>query len=286
MDRIVIRTNFTNTPARTHRVSRSTTWSDARSLRHPPRGLLRSREAPARTRRRSHHRGGGRHGSREIAHALGPRPRRRSEVAHFLDRLVFCLFAEDVGLLPDTALHPASSKSAHGDPARFGRLVGQPLRGHGPRRRLRRGDDPPLQRQPVRRRRGRCASTRRGIATHRPVTGAWTGARSTLDLRHALRARPRPGQALATRRALHQPRRHRDVVEPVVMAPLRREWEQPCAREVDGTADAARQARERPTTEKARRESSSPASLRPPQTVTVLDPPAVPATSSTSPCRS
>jgi len=46
------------------------------------------------------------------------------QVAHFLDRIGFCLFAEDIGLLPDMIFSRITDKAA-GDPARFSRFVGQ-----------------------------------------------------------------------------------------------------------------------------------------------------------------
>jgi hypothetical protein len=45
-------------------------------------------------------------------------------VAHFLDRIVFCLFAEDIGLLPDEIFSRIVEKAA-GDPAKFVRYIGQ-----------------------------------------------------------------------------------------------------------------------------------------------------------------
>ena len=77
--------------------------------------------------------------------------------------------------------------------------------------------------------------------------------RRAVDLRHALRADARPGQALADRRALHQPRRHRDAAEPVVMPPLRREWDavqgrvrQALGQSPRGLAQRSRQGRRTP----------------------------------------
>jgi hypothetical protein len=60
----------------------------------------------------------------EIAAAMRARGLDPAAVAHFLDRLVFCLFAEDTGLLPDMVFSRIVKKSA-GDPARFGKLLGQ-----------------------------------------------------------------------------------------------------------------------------------------------------------------
>ena len=45
-------------------------------------------------------------------------------VAHFLDRIVFCLFAEDVGLLPENLFSRIVEKSNR-DPKRFAKLIGQ-----------------------------------------------------------------------------------------------------------------------------------------------------------------
>jgi hypothetical protein len=45
-------------------------------------------------------------------------------VAHFLDRIVFCLFAEDIGLLPEKLFQRILDNSK-GDPARFSKLIGQ-----------------------------------------------------------------------------------------------------------------------------------------------------------------
>jgi len=45
-------------------------------------------------------------------------------VAHFLDRVVFCLFSEDIGLLPDMIFSRIVDKSA-GDPVKFCRLLSQ-----------------------------------------------------------------------------------------------------------------------------------------------------------------
>jgi hypothetical protein len=58
----------------------------------------------------------------EIAETMRKRGLDPSAVAHFLDRIVFCLFAEDAGLLPDKVFSRMLEKSG-GDPARFGRFL-------------------------------------------------------------------------------------------------------------------------------------------------------------------
>ena len=60
----------------------------------------------------------------EIAAAMRARGLDSAEVAHFLDRVVFCMFAEDIGLLPDHVFTRIAEKSG-GDPVRFRRLLGQ-----------------------------------------------------------------------------------------------------------------------------------------------------------------
>jgi hypothetical protein len=59
----------------------------------------------------------------QIATSLRARGEEPQRVARFLDRVVFCLFAEDVGLLPDH-LFTRLVQKAHGDPKIFARLVG------------------------------------------------------------------------------------------------------------------------------------------------------------------
>ncbi len=59
-----------------------------------------------------------------IADAIRQRGLDPAVVAHFLDRIVFCLFAEDTGLLPDKVFSRIVEKSG-GDPARFGKILAQ-----------------------------------------------------------------------------------------------------------------------------------------------------------------
>ena len=58
----------------------------------------------------------------KMAHALRSRGLAGRSVARFLDRLVFCFFAEDVGLLPDKLFSRVLDK-AHSDPIRFSKLT-------------------------------------------------------------------------------------------------------------------------------------------------------------------
>lgn len=67
-----------------------------------------------------------------IAQSMRQRGLDAARVAHFLDRVVFCLFAEDIGLLPEMIFTRIMEKSA-GDPAKFSRFIGQLFEamGHG-----------------------------------------------------------------------------------------------------------------------------------------------------------
>jgi len=54
----------------------------------------------------------------DLAHALRGRDHRPLEVAHFLNRLLFCMFAEDIGLLPNS-LFTRMVEGSQDDPAAF-----------------------------------------------------------------------------------------------------------------------------------------------------------------------
>ncbi len=120
MDRIVVHTNFTGTPSRVHEVrleelDTPRAHEILRAVFFEPEKLkpgLTSRSVTEEAARRIG----------EIAQALREKGSAGDEVAHFLDRLVFCMFAEDVGLLPDKLFSRLVEKSRR-DPARFGKLV-------------------------------------------------------------------------------------------------------------------------------------------------------------------
>ena len=63
----------------------------------------------------------------ELAQSLRSRGHESQNVAHFLDRLVFCLFAEDVELLPRDLFTKLLEKT-HDRPERFAELLGQLFR--------------------------------------------------------------------------------------------------------------------------------------------------------------
>ncbi len=115
--------------------------------------LHRSRGAAARAHDREHHPAGGRAVRPAGRRHAGPRASTRTTAAHFLMKLMFCMFAEDIGLLPDKLFSRILAGSEE-RPGRARRAAGGAVRRHGDRRRLRRRRDPLLQRRAVRRRRG------------------------------------------------------------------------------------------------------------------------------------
>jgi MmeI, DNA-methyltransferase domain/MmeI, helicase spacer domain/MmeI, N-terminal domain/MmeI, target recognition domain len=120
MDRIVVHTNFTNTPSRVHEVRlEELDTPRAHEILHAV-FFEPDKLKPGVTSRTVTEEAARRIG--EIAQALREKGSAAEEVAHFLDRLVFCMFAEDVGLLPEKLFSRLVEKSRR-DPARFGKLA-------------------------------------------------------------------------------------------------------------------------------------------------------------------
>ncbi len=122
LDRIVIHTNFTATVSATYDIplealAEPRNIEIMRAVFHNPEALRPGRTSTAVTQDAARHFAG-------IAAAMRARGLDPAAVAHFLDRLVFCLFAEDTGLLPAMVFTRIVETSA-GDPARFGKLLGQ-----------------------------------------------------------------------------------------------------------------------------------------------------------------
>jgi hypothetical protein len=122
LDRIVIHTNFTGTVSDTHEIPLQDLGAPRnieimRAVFHDPEALRPGRTSTAVTKDAARQ-------FAEIADAMRKRGLDPAAVAHFLDRIVFCLFAEDTGLLPDMIFTKLVEK-AGGDPARFGKMLGQ-----------------------------------------------------------------------------------------------------------------------------------------------------------------
>jgi type II restriction/modification system DNA methylase subunit YeeA len=120
MDRLVIRTNFTNTPARRIEFGLDDlvderNFSTLKAVFFDPDKLK-----PEKTTQRITEDAAER--ITQIANLLRERGVEAQQVARFLDRVVFCLFAEDVGLLPEN-LFTRLVQKAHGEPRIFARLL-------------------------------------------------------------------------------------------------------------------------------------------------------------------
>lgn len=122
LDRIIVHTNFTGTVSTIHEIALEN-LGEPRNLRvlhgvfHDPESLHPGRTSVAVTQDAARQ-------IAEIADAMRKRGLDPTAVAHFLDRIVFCLFAEDTRLLPDMVFSRIVKKSGS-DPARFGNLLGK-----------------------------------------------------------------------------------------------------------------------------------------------------------------
>ena len=121
LDRIVVRTNFTGTVSAVYDIpledfAASRNIEIVRAVFHDPETLRPGRTSAAVTQEAAARIG-------EIAASMRERALDPTAVAHFLDRVVFCLFAEDARLLPDMVFSRIAEKSG-GDPARFGKTLG------------------------------------------------------------------------------------------------------------------------------------------------------------------
>ena len=122
LDRIVIHTNFTGTVSATYDIplealAEPRNIEIMRAVFHDPEALRPGRTSIAVTQDAARH-------FAEIAAAMRDRGLDPAAVAHFLDRLVFCLFAEDTRLLPDMVFSRIVTQAA-GDPVRFCKILGQ-----------------------------------------------------------------------------------------------------------------------------------------------------------------
>ena len=122
MDRIVVHTNFTNAPVLVHDIQleeleKPRNIKILRAVFHDPGKLRPGVTSEAITAAAAEH-------LAEIAQTMRGRGLPPVEVAHMLDRVIFCLFAEDVALLPEGLFSRIVAKSKD-DPIRFARLLRQ-----------------------------------------------------------------------------------------------------------------------------------------------------------------
>lgn len=122
LDRIIVRTNFTATKVTAYEIPLQELGS-ARNLEilravfHEPEKLKPGTTSAAITQEAARR-------VAEVAQALRGRGLDPREVAHFLDRIVFCLFAEDIRLLPEMVFTRLVERGRQ-DPELFRRFVGE-----------------------------------------------------------------------------------------------------------------------------------------------------------------
>lgn len=122
LDRIIVRTNFTATKVTAYEIPLKELGS-ARNLEilravfHEPEKLKPGTTSAAITQEAARR-------VAEVAQALRGRGLDPREVAHFLDRIVFCLFAEDIRLLPEMVFTRLVERGRQ-DPELFRRFVGE-----------------------------------------------------------------------------------------------------------------------------------------------------------------
>jgi hypothetical protein len=122
MDRLIVHTNFTGTASVPHEIALAELGEPRsleilRALFTDPEKLRPGQTSAAITQDAAQQFAG-------IADSMRQRGLDAAQVAHFLDRIVFCLFAEDIGLLPDM-LFSRIVKRSGGDPRKFGHFIAQ-----------------------------------------------------------------------------------------------------------------------------------------------------------------
>ena len=122
LDRIVVHTNFTKTVSVAHEIpleklGEPRSLEILRAVFFEPEKMKPGKTSVAITQEAAQH-------FADMAESMRKRGLDSAEVAHFLDRVVFCLFAEDIGLLPNQIFTRITEK-AGGDPAKFGRFIAQ-----------------------------------------------------------------------------------------------------------------------------------------------------------------
>jgi hypothetical protein len=120
--RIVVHTNFTGTVSATHdipldRLGEPRSLEILRAVFHDPEKLRPGKTSATVTQDAAGQFAG-------IADSMRARGIPPDQVAHFLDRVVFCQFAEDIGLLPDQIFTRILDKSG-GEPVKFARFLAQ-----------------------------------------------------------------------------------------------------------------------------------------------------------------
>lgn len=122
MDRLVVRTNFTNTAPAKHEVDLSNLHDPdcleiIRHLFYDPERLKPGHSSEAVTKEAARR-------FAEIAESMRSRGEEPVPTAHFLNRLIFCLFAEDVRIIPKNLFRQIAERCSE-DQVRFDRMLKQ-----------------------------------------------------------------------------------------------------------------------------------------------------------------
>ena len=143
-----------------------------------------------------------------IARSMQDREHAPEDVAHFLNRVLFCLFAEDVGLLPERIVTELI-EGRWRDPVRFAEGLSELFRhmsygGHFGVHEIAWFNGGLFTGDEV------LEFTREELGTVAEASGLDWSARGAGDPRHTVRARARPREARTARRSLHRPREDPD----------------------------------------------------------------------------
>ena len=128
LDRIIVHTNFTGTASATHEIllnqlGEPRSREILRNVFFEPDKLRPGQTSQAITQEAAQH-------FATIADSMRAQGLESGVVAHFLDRVVFCLFAEDIGLLPESIFSKILERSAR-EPAKFCRYLGDLFKAMG-----------------------------------------------------------------------------------------------------------------------------------------------------------
>jgi hypothetical protein len=219
MDRFVIHTNFTATANKTYEITLDDLDTPdsieiLRNVFHDPEKLRPARTIDAITREVAE-------GLAGVAEALRKRGFEPTAVARFLDRIVFCLFAEDVGLLPKKLFSQIADSAE--SPKHFADLIGQLFAamadgGYIFIHKIRHfngnlfTDSPVLELTPAEINRVKAAAKQDWSAVDPSIFGTLFQRGLDPDTRAQLGAQYTSREDIET------------LIEPVVMQPLRREW--------------------------------------------------------------
>ena len=219
-----------------------------------------------------------------LAQSLRARGHEPQEVAHFVNRLVFCMFAEDVGLLPNEMFtrmldHARRHPSEFAEMARelFGKMSTGGRVGFETVDWFNGGlfdDDAAL---PLKR--AEIETTLEAAALD------WSEIDPSI-FGHPLRTRPGPGETRPARRALHRPRQDHADRRAGRRAPLAQGVGSGARRDraAAGARRRCRCARSKDPLARARRKAAERIPRPPARLPPCSTPPAAPATSFTSPC--